>query len=76
MAKDLYDVIEELDILNSELYYQFKVNKAFINSLTEEIYLKNTERFNVSDGIEYTYQGLLKRFENISKELGEINKKC
>ena len=70
--KSLYDVIEDLNVLQSELLYQFKANKAFIGSELEESYTNEREKLSIIDGIEYTQQGLLNRFEKINNELIEI----
>ena len=74
MKKELYDVIEDLDILRLELLYQFKANKGFIESELRDVYSKDSDFLSLMSGIEYTQQGLLNRFEKISSELSEIMK--
>jgi hypothetical protein len=68
--KSLYDVIEDLDGLRLELFYQFKANKAFLDSVLQN----DRERLNTIDGMEYTQKGLLNHFEKISNELTELMK--
>jgi hypothetical protein len=70
MKKELYDVIEDLDGLPLELFYQFKANKAFLDSVLQN----DRERLNTIDGMEYTQKGLLNHFEKISNELTELMK--
>ena len=70
MKKELYDVIEDLDGLRLELFYQFKANKAFLDSVLQN----DRERLNTIDGMEYTQKGLLNHFEKISNELTELMK--
>jgi hypothetical protein len=70
MKKELYDVIEDLDSLRLELFYQFKANKAFLDSVLQN----DRERLNTIDGMEYTQKGLLNHFEKISNELTELMK--
>jgi len=70
MEKELYDVIEDLDSLCLELLYQFKANKAFIGSTLDN----DIDSLSIIDGMEYTQQGLLNRFQKISNELTKIMK--
>jgi len=75
MKKDLYDIIEEFDSLRLEMAYLLKANKGFIQSELEDVYLKRDEFLSLIDGIEYSNQGLINRFENISNDLTEVMKK-